>query len=89
MGEKLLESVEELVDDVLTRRRRDGVAEPNVEYKMSVAEYQELTPYAGDLEENWAAAGQPQLGRPNLLVYGKPSATSSSASSRPSATRAT
>merc|ERR1740130_2560444 len=47
-------SVDALIDDVL-HEKEARLAAPtlNVEYKMSVKEYQENTPYAADLEENW------------------------------------
>merc|ERR1719478_1201131 len=50
---ELPESVEDLVDMVL-HDKEARLASPtlNVEYKMSVKEYQALTPYAKDLEEN-------------------------------------
>ena len=39
---------------------------------MSVSEYKELTPYAGDLEENWGPPpGNLNSDGQNLLVYGK------------------
>ena len=43
----------------------------NVEYRMSVQEYEELTPYAGDLVENWGKApGHLNSDGQNLLVFG-------------------
>ena len=46
--------------------------ELNVEYKMSVAEYEKLCPYAKDLEENWGPApGHLNSDGQNLLIYGK------------------
>lgn len=43
----------------------------NVEYRMSVQEYEELTPYAGDLVENWGnAPGHLNSDGQNLLVFG-------------------
>ncbi|CAM9624606.1 unnamed protein product, partial [Hapterophycus canaliculatus] len=45
--------------------------EMNVEYRMSVQEYEELTPYAGDLVENWGKApGHLNSDGQNLLVFG-------------------
>merc|ERR1719353_616662 len=70
---KLPASVEELVDDVL-HEKEARLAAPtlNVEYKMSVAEYQELTPYAKDLEENWGPPpGNLNSDGANLLIFGK------------------
>lgn len=43
----------------------------NVQYRMSVQEYEELTPYAGDLVENWGKApGHLNSDGQNLLVFG-------------------
>ncbi|CAN0173972.1 unnamed protein product, partial [Laminaria digitata] len=43
----------------------------NVQYRMSVEEYEELTPYAGDLVENWGKApGHLNSDGQNLLVFG-------------------
>ena len=67
------ETVEDLVDSVL-HEKEARMASPslNVEYKMSVSEYQELTPYAGDLEENWGPPpGNLNSDGQNLLIYGK------------------
>jgi len=67
------ESVEALVDDVL-HEKEARLAAPtlNVEYKMSVAEYKELTPYAEDLEENWGPPpGNLNSDGQNLLIFGK------------------
>lgn len=45
--------------------------EMNVAYRMSVQEYEELTPYAGDLVENWGKApGHLNSDGQNLLVFG-------------------
>merc|ERR1719364_654186 len=66
-------SVEDLVDLVL-HDKEARLASPtlNVEYKMSVSEYQELTPYAKDLEENWGPSpGNLNSDGQNLLIYGK------------------
>ncbi len=44
----------------------------NIAYKMSVKEYQSLTPYAKRLEDNWGPApGELNSDGQNLLVYGK------------------
>merc|ERR1712086_268976 len=44
----------------------------NVEYKMSVSEYKELTPYAEELEENWGPPpGNLNSDGQNLLIFGK------------------
>jgi magnesium chelatase subunit H len=46
--------------------------ELNVAYRMSVPEYEELTPYSTRLEENWGAPpGHLNTDGQNLLVYGK------------------
>ncbi|TVQ16913.1 MAG: magnesium chelatase subunit H [Leptolyngbya sp. DLM2.Bin15] len=46
--------------------------ELNVAYRMSVPEYEELTPYHKRLEENWGAApGHLNSDGQNLLIYGK------------------
>jgi len=46
--------------------------ELNVAYRMSTDEYYELTPYAGELEENWGPApGNLNSDGQNLVVYGK------------------
>ena len=51
--------------------RRIDSPEMNVEYRMSVQEYEELTPYAGDLVENWGKApGHLNSDGQNLLVFG-------------------
>jgi len=66
-------TVEDLVDSVL-HEKEAALASPslNVEHKMSVAEYKELTPYAKDLEENWGPPpGQLNSDGANLLIYGK------------------
>ena len=67
------ETVEALVDDIL-HDKEAALASPtlNVEYKMSVKEYQELTPYAKDLEENWGPPpGNLNSDGQNLLIFGK------------------
>lgn len=46
--------------------------ELNVEYKMTVSEYEKLCPYAKDLEENWGPApGHLNSDGKDLLIYGK------------------
>ena len=66
-------SQEQLMDSVLNdKEARVGSPYLNVEYRMSVNEYQELTPYAKELEENWGRPpGQLNSDGQNLLVYGK------------------
>ena len=70
---KLPESVEALVDDVLhDKEARLAAPTLNVEYKMSVREYQDLTPYAVELEENWGPPpGNLNSDGQNLLIFGK------------------
>jgi len=66
-------TVEDLVDEVLHEKEaRLASPELNIEYKMSVAEYKELTPYAADLEENWGPPpGNLNSDGQQLLIYGK------------------
>ncbi len=46
--------------------------ELNIAYRMSVAEYEQLTPYSTRLEENWGAPpGHLNSDGQNLLIYGK------------------
>lgn len=46
--------------------------ELNIAYKMSVPEYEQLTPYSHRLEENWGAPpGHLNTDGQNLLIYGK------------------
>jgi len=67
------DNAEALMDAVLNdKEARVGSPYLNVEYKMSVDEYQELTPYASELEENWGKPpGNLNSDGANLLVYGK------------------
>merc|ERR550534_258757 len=49
-----------------------SMADLNVEYRMSVDEYERLCPYAGDLRENWGPPpGELNTDGRDLLVYGK------------------
>mmetsp|Transcript_46824 Transcript_46824/g.104925 ORF Transcript_46824/g.104925 Transcript_46824/m.104925 type:complete len:1471 (-) Transcript_46824:11-4423(-) len=49
-----------------------NMADLNVEYRMSVDEYQQLCPFAEDLEENWGKPpGTLNTDGKDLLVYGK------------------
>ncbi len=66
-------SAEGLMDSVLNdKEARVGSPYLNVEYKMDMEEYQSLTPYAYELEENWGKPpGQLNSDGKNLLVYGK------------------
>jgi len=69
----LPETAEALMDDILhDKEARLTSPELNVEYRMSVAEYQKLTPYATELEENWGKPpGKLNTDGRDLLVYGK------------------
>jgi len=72
VGKELPATVEDLVDDVL-HEKEARLAAPtlNIAYKMSVKEYQELTPYALDLEENWGPPpGNLNSDGQNLLIFG-------------------
>ncbi len=64
---------EDIIDTILNdKEARMSSPELNVAYRMSVDEYQELTPYAGDLEENWGPPpGNLNSDGQNLVVYGK------------------
>merc|ERR1712216_52885 len=64
---------EGLMDMVLEdKEAKVGSPYLNVEHRMSVDEYQNLTPYAKELEENWGKPpGQLNSDGANLLVYGK------------------
>ncbi|KAJ1476596.1 protoporphyrin IX magnesium chelatase, subunit H, partial [Baffinella frigidus] len=64
---------EEIMDMVLNdKEARVGSPYLNVEHKMSVEEYQKMTPYAKELEENWGKPpGQLNSDGQNLLIYGK------------------
>ncbi|MEK0194561.1 magnesium chelatase subunit H, partial [Microcoleus anatoxicus] len=70
---ELPESAEKLMLEVI----QDATAqyqspELNVAYRMSVAEYEEFTPYSERLEENWGPPpGNLNSDGQNLLIYGK------------------
>ena len=66
-------STEELIKQILNDEEAAfDSPDMNVEYRMSVPEYEELTPYAKDLEENWGPApGHLNSDGQNLLVFGK------------------
>ncbi|KAG5176932.1 magnesium chelatase subunit H, putative chloroplast precursor [Tribonema minus] len=67
------ETSEGLMDSILNdKEARIDSPEMNVAYRMSVQEYEDLTPYAADLEENWGKApGHLNSDGRNLLVYGR------------------
>ncbi|HTL90401.1 MAG TPA: cobaltochelatase subunit CobN, partial [Leptolyngbya sp.] len=69
----LPESAEALMLEVLhDARAQYNSPELNIAYKMSVPEYEELTPYHERLIPSWGAApGQLNTDGQNLLVYGK------------------
>lgn len=71
--EGLPESSEALIEDVLhDKEAQFSSPNLNVAYKMSVREYQKLTPYSIALEENWGKPpGNLNSDGENLLVYGK------------------
>jgi magnesium chelatase subunit H len=50
----------------------EGSPELAIAHRMSVAEYEKLTPYSGRLEENWGKPpGELNSDGQNLLIYGK------------------
>ena len=71
--DEMPESPEELMQLVIhDARAQFNSPNLNIAHKMSVAEYQELTPYSERLEENWGPPpGQLNTDGQNLLVYGK------------------
>jgi len=49
-----------------------SMADLNVEYRMSVDQYEDLCPYAGDLRENWGPPpGNLNTDGKDMLIYGK------------------
>jgi len=72
IGEAPLEK-EAIMESVLNDpEAKISSPELNVAYRMSTDEYYELTPYAGDLEENWGPApGNLNSDGQNLVIYGK------------------
>jgi magnesium chelatase subunit H len=69
----LPESSEALMQQVIhDAQAQYATPELNIAYKMSVPEYEELTPYSTRLEENWGPPpGNLNSDGQNLLVYGK------------------
>ncbi|MGB3494690.1 MAG: magnesium chelatase subunit H [Elainellaceae cyanobacterium] len=69
----LPESAEALMQEVLhDAQAQYNSPELNIAYRMSVAEYERLTPYHKRLEENWGPApGHLNSDGQNLLVFGK------------------
>ena len=70
---ELPESPEALMQEVIHDAQAQYASpELNVAYRMSVPEYEELTPYSVRLEENWGPPpGNLNTDGQNLLVYGK------------------
>lgn len=71
--EDLPESPKELMEAVIhDAQAQYNSPELNIAYRMSVREYEALTPYSERLEENWGAPpGHLNTDGQNLLVYGK------------------
>ncbi|MFG6106439.1 magnesium chelatase subunit H [Leptothoe sp. EHU-05/26/07-4] len=71
--EGMPESAEALMLEVINDAQAQyNSPELNVAYRMSVAEYEKLTPYSERLEENWGPPpGTLNTDGQNLLVYGK------------------
>ncbi|MGD1950009.1 MAG: magnesium chelatase subunit H [Leptolyngbyaceae cyanobacterium] len=67
------ESAEALMLEVINDAQAQyNSPELNIAYRMSVAEYEQLTPYSKRLEENWGPPpGNLNTDGQNLLVYGK------------------
>ncbi|MDZ7990692.1 MAG: magnesium chelatase subunit H [Nostoc sp. EfeVER01] len=70
---ELPESAEALMQEVIhDAQAQYNSPELNVAYKMSVPEYEALTPYSQRLEENWGPPpGHLNSDGQNLLIYGK------------------
>jgi len=69
----LPESAPQLMQEVIhDAQAQYSTPELNIAYKMSVPEYEQLTPYSTRLEENWGPPpGHLNSDGQNLLVYGK------------------
>ncbi|MBD2302743.1 magnesium chelatase subunit H [Nostoc sp. FACHB-190] len=67
------ENAKELMEQVIHDAQAQYASpELNIAYKMSVPEYEELTPYSQRLEENWGPPpGNLNSDGQNLLIYGK------------------
>jgi len=70
---ELPESAEALLQEVIhDAQAQYNSPELNIAYKMSVPEYEALTPYSQRLEENWGPPpGHLNSDGQNLLIYGK------------------
>jgi magnesium chelatase subunit H len=66
-------SAEQLMQEVIhDAQAQYSSPELNIAYRMSVPEYEELTPYSQRLEENWGPPpGHLNSDGQNLLIYGK------------------
>ncbi len=71
--EDLPESAEQLMQQVIHDAQAQYASpELNIAYRMSVPEYERLTPYSHRLEENWGPPpGNLNSDGQNLLIYGK------------------
>ena len=69
----LPDSAEQLMQEVIhDAQAKYSSPELNVAYRMSVPEYEQLTPYSERLEENWGPPpGHLNTDGQNLLIYGK------------------
>ncbi len=69
----LPESAEALMQEVIhDAQAQYNSPELNIAYRMSVPEYERLTPYSARLEENWGPPpGQLNTDGENLLIFGK------------------
>ncbi|MBD2776454.1 magnesium chelatase subunit H [Iningainema tapete] len=70
---ELPDSAKELMEQVIhDAQAQYSSPELNIAYRMSVAEYEALTPYSQRLEENWGPPpGHLNSDGQNLLIYGK------------------
>ncbi|MGA9381224.1 MAG: magnesium chelatase subunit H [Phormidium sp.] len=70
---ELPESAEKLMLEVIhDAQAQYATPELNIAYRMSVPEYEELTPYSERLQENWGPPpGHLNSDGQNLLIYGK------------------
>jgi len=71
--EDLPSSAEQLMQEVIhDAQAQYSSPELNIAYRMSVPEYEQLTPYSERLEENWGPPpGHLNSDGQNLLIYGK------------------
>ncbi|KAH7279916.1 hypothetical protein KP509_37G043400 [Ceratopteris richardii] len=71
--EGLPETADGLIEDVIhDKEAKFNSPDLNIAYKMSVREYERLTPYSKALEENWGKPpGNLNSDGQNLLIYGK------------------